>query len=107
MLAGMRSALTNCEIWIYDKSWCGCFNFPCCSRKPKYPEHLSNNTSIPPASQELENQASSPRFSIDLSDTVLFEQDVIPSPDPTSSVSIFQVPKMPQYADPLEDDFSN
>ena len=104
MLAGIWSALTNCEICIYDKSWCGCFSSHCCSRKPRHTDNLYNHSPLPPASQELKNHANNSGCSVDLTNSVLSEYDVIPSPDPTSSVSIFRVPRMPRYADHLEDD---
>ncbi len=64
---------------------------------------MSDKTSLTPA-QELVNPASHHRLSMDLTDSILSDYDVVPSPDPTSPVSIFQIPKMPRFEDHLETD---
>ena len=96
MLKGLWNGLISCEHCIYDRT------FMCC--KTKHSDHvhpLDDKTQLsdPNAFREMLDPASSEY-------SVMSEYDIIQSPDPTTSVSITQIPG-PRFAQHFEDEREN
>jgi hypothetical protein len=88
MMKGFWNGIRNCEVCIYDRS-CG-MSACCCKRKPTELATLISNNQSGDASTE----------------DILSEYDVVLSPDPTSSVSIMEVPELPRFATHFSDEDS-
>lgn len=88
MIKGLWSGLTNCERCIYDRA-CG---FSCCNKKPEAClDDQSDTEALDTTSEGYTN--------LHMFDNILPDYDIVSSPDPTSSVSIVQVPKKPRWID--------
>ncbi len=91
MLKGIWNGLTNCEVCIYDL-YCG---IACCCKRQD--DHSESQMTADDTPQNTTNKYS--HF-----ESFLTDRDIIQAPDPTSSVSIIQVPEVPRFAEHLEDD---
>lgn len=99
MMKGLWSGIANCEACIYDRSCgtCSCYN--ACVFRSRQADHES---AILISRTSAETAAG---LSSALVDTPS-EYDIVSSPDPTSSVSIVQVPdlEVPRFATHFPDD---
>lgn len=82
MIKGLWSGITNCEACIYDRN-CG----HCIRRQPQSLLDDQSSLTSPPESVDSGHCNK-------MLEDFLSEYDIVSAPDPTSSVSIVQVPEI-------------
>ena len=93
MVKGLWSGLTNCEVCIYDYN---CGTTCLCLKKSRGADGvLDDQTPLPSPLEATEDSGHVNK----MCENVLSEYEIVTVPDPTSSVSIVQVPQIPKFSE--------